>query len=308
MNADIVYQVSRDLEGYYDIVFDIIIPTLGRDNSLQQAVQSAILQLGDAGQIIVVNDGDIDVERIIKDQFSDYIHKSRLVITENSGPHGAARARNLGASISTATVLFFLDDDDVLLPGSVTRAMDAAEIGYEYGYSVKPVRRLAGLPGLDVQKLPVKQRFAATSAAFWIRRDLFNTIGQFCPNMTVGEDFDLCARLLCRRSRGWGSFEAGVARGRISEGKETQSLVKRTATVETVRCRHALMTRNIDNFSYWRSEKYYLVEQFVRRAVRSGMSKDCLSKIIQQMPSFIGVFGLFIWLSNFFAAPRDSRS
>jgi len=288
--------------------FDIIIPTCGRDASLSKAVESAIPQLNEHGRIIVVNDGELDVARILEQQFAEQVSDERLIVISNSGPHGASRARNAGVAFSNAELILFLDDDDTFAPQAVERILAAAKGDFKYGFAVSPKKAQTGQRGARIADLPVKYRFAATSAAFWIRRDVFNAIGQFDEELTVAEDFDLCARLRAKQIAGWASYEAGVKRGQIRDTDQTQSLVQRTAVKETIRCRHELMARNLDNFSYANAEKFYLIEQFARRAVRSGMSRYALKKIAKQFPNPIALFGLIVWVFNLLGAPRDAAA
>jgi glycosyltransferase involved in cell wall biosynthesis len=286
------------------ITFDIIIPTLGRDASLVLAVGSAVSALRPGGRIVVVNDGDVDVDGLSRREFQPLVQDGRLVVITNGGAHGASRARNLGADFSNANLLFFLDDDDVLAPGGLDDALTAAE-RYDYGFAIAPRGAQKDTDGAPVGIVRVRSRFAPTSAAFWIKREVFQRLGAFHPDLTVGEDFDFCARLLADRVPGWVSFRPGVIRGDFTDAMQTTSLVNRTDAAETVRCRRMLMLRNIGSFGYSDREKYYLVEQYVRRAVRSGLAMDALRHLLGLLPQPIAGYGLLIWVSNMLFGRRD---
>lgn len=289
------------------MTIDIIIPTMGRSLTLIRSVRSAVVSLLPSMRIIVINDGEVNVTKLLHDVFEKEINDGHIVILKNSGIHGASAARNFGAEASENELMFFLDDDDELIFGSLEQVLLASKQGYNYGFSVSASGIQKNIIGAKIEFLPVRKRFAATSSAFWINRQVFIDVGKFSCEMTVGEDFDLCARLLASRVPGWASFRPGVLRGNVTNDGELSSLVKRTTARETIRCRHILMQRNIDKFTIWDGERYYLIEQYVRRSVRSGLSSQCLRKLLRMFPSWIATFGLLVWLSNVTFGPKDKE-
>ncbi len=91
--------------------FSIIITCYNQAAFIREAVESALNQSFMEKQIIVVDDFSSDGSIQLLRQYNDAI---RLIALQRNV--GAARARNLGASIASGNFLVFLDGDDVLMP------------------------------------------------------------------------------------------------------------------------------------------------------------------------------------------------
>jgi len=89
--------------------FSIIITCYNQAAFIREAVESALNQSFMEKQIIVVDDFSSDGSIQLLRQYNDAI---RLIALQRNV--GAARARNLGASIASGNFLVFLDGDDVL--------------------------------------------------------------------------------------------------------------------------------------------------------------------------------------------------
>lgn len=118
------------------MTIDIIIPTMGRSLTLIRSVRSAVVSLLPSMRIIVINDGEVNVTKLLHDVFEKEINDGHIVILKNSGIHGASAARNFGAEASENELMFFLDDDDELIFGSLEQVLLASKQGYNYGFSV----------------------------------------------------------------------------------------------------------------------------------------------------------------------------
>jgi glycosyltransferase involved in cell wall biosynthesis len=97
----------------------IIIPCYNQGQFLAEAIQSAIDQDYEQKEIIVVNDGSTDNTKEVAESF---IHSITYIEQENKG---VSSARNAAIEIANGEYVAFLDSDDVLLPGSITK-----RIGY----------------------------------------------------------------------------------------------------------------------------------------------------------------------------------
>jgi glycosyltransferase involved in cell wall biosynthesis len=176
----------------------VVIPTIGRA-TLSRAVNSVIAQDFTDGDVeaIVVNDSGQPLE------LADWQHSGRVsVITTNRIERGAAR--NAGASLARGRYLWFLDDDDWLLPGALEQfwrlARVANEAAWLYG-NLQVVdeagKVLAELnPGLDGNCFAqIMGGVYVPIQASLIRSDMFFAVGGYDPSICGTEDLDLCRRI-----------------------------------------------------------------------------------------------------------------
>lgn len=97
----------------------IIIPTKDRGPVFDEALQSVIRAIeGLEAEVIIINDSKTSSPNILS-----VYHNVRLV---HNPKGGVASARNLGASLSQAEFLLFMDDDFIIPPDSIARALNIA--------------------------------------------------------------------------------------------------------------------------------------------------------------------------------------
>lgn len=106
----------------------VIIPTFSRPKNLENAIRSVIEQDYPDIEIIVVSDNGADSpfnhqnREIVERYKNQYQHVSIQLIEHNHNRNGSA-ARNTGFLASTGEFISFLDDDDVYLPGRLTKVI-----------------------------------------------------------------------------------------------------------------------------------------------------------------------------------------
>lgn len=274
---------------YDPICCSIVIPTHNRPDLLQRAVCSALKACPSDGEVIVVDDHSLSP----LDLSSFGIYDDRLRLLTNPGAGGAADARNYGCSMARGDIIFFLDDDDEILDDYCGRVLAVATSNREliWGFSSKFVvrdklgeffesRRLnTGL--VPCGKRP-KDRVAAASEGFWIRKAYFLFIGGFDACMRVDEDTDLCVRLL---SKGWMPwFEAlpgvRVYRDYLPMLAEGGQLTRSTNTSVVVQCYRRTCEKNLASFSSLSRESWYLCERYLRRLAREPDAVEVAVKFI----------------------------
>ena len=119
----------------------VIVPSYNAERTLERTLNSAIaaadfraaqglLEL----EIVVVDDCSTDDTQHIAAAFSARESRVRLIRSpENGGP---GRARNIGVSQSSGTLLFFLDADDVFYPNHIHICTEALLADDSIGYVV----------------------------------------------------------------------------------------------------------------------------------------------------------------------------
>lgn len=101
----------------------IIVPVKDGASTVRRTLDSAIGQVGESPEIIVVDDGSTDGTAQILSSYGDRIKVRRQ---RNSGP---SIARNAGAAMasSDSQYLLFLDADDILLPDMLSTMVDTLD-------------------------------------------------------------------------------------------------------------------------------------------------------------------------------------
>jgi len=196
----------------------IIIPTKNRPAGLKKAVASALAALPEDGEVLVIDD---DSTPRAQKTLEGVMEKSLRIIV-NPGPHGPSEARNFGVTHATGRTIFFLDDDDELLPHyckGVIKKRQTLPQNCVYGHCAPLHNKGDKVPeyhgrnqktGIYDEQSTLASRLAGLGMGFWIDRAVFQKIGGIDPNIHVNEDTELSIRLA---SAGLSSFydaEAGV--------------------------------------------------------------------------------------------------
>jgi glycosyltransferase involved in cell wall biosynthesis len=175
----------------------VIIPTYSRATSLKRAIESVLAQSLPDIEMIVVDDGSEDDTQDVVQSY----RTCRYLKTSHSGL--PAVARNIGARMTTATYLAFLDSDDEWRPSKLERQLLKISEG-PYGLVCSNASLNGVRPYLQPRRKPtgrvledlIEENFVITSSVV-VRRDLFDQVGGFCedPLLRGLEDYDLWLRL-----------------------------------------------------------------------------------------------------------------
>ncbi|MDZ4187158.1 MAG: glycosyltransferase [Hydrogenophaga sp.] len=259
----------------------IVIPTHNRDDLLVRAVRSALKSCPTVGEVLVVDDKSLIPAAQVLTGETD----PRLRVIVNTGQKGAASTRNLGVSSARGDVVFFLDDDDVILPGYCERilAPGGPVSQADWGFSSVLIRQQGQSSDTLLQRkrlcrgvAPVKARVrdsvAATSDGFWIRKVRFDQVGGFDPEQTIDEDTDLCVRLLGLGHRPWYEPEPGmlIYRGFAPARVGGAQLTTATPISKGLMCYRRTYDKNADRFGLYSVMRWFLVTRYLRRAVKAG--------------------------------------
>lgn len=97
----------------------VVIPAHNMQDWLGDAIESVLVQIPAAHEIIVVDDGSKDATAALAARYEDRVTLHR------QKNQGLAGARNAGTQIASGEVIYFLDADDLMLPGALA-AVQAA--------------------------------------------------------------------------------------------------------------------------------------------------------------------------------------
>jgi len=180
-----------------------IIPARNAAATLAQCLDALIAQISDDEEVIVVDDCSTDDTCEIAARFD-------LKLVKMPGHMGPSAARNRGAELTCAPLLFFLDADVVLAPGALARAektMMRPEVGAVIGsYDDDPAASSTISRFKNLAHHHFHQRSREEATTFWgacglVRRDLFLAAGGFDDERRTVEDIELGYRLVARGVR-----------------------------------------------------------------------------------------------------------
>ena len=179
----------------------IIIPTIGRD-TLARAVNSVFTQEFDqtAVEVIIVNDSG---RPLAPEGWQEAANAT--ILTTNRRERSFAR--NVGAAAARGQYLYFLDDDDWLLPGAMAAFWQLAQAEPEAAWLHGGIQVVAddgrilgetnsGVRGHCLAEI-MGGAWAPIQAAI-IRAADFFAVGGYSPFVRGTEDQDLCRRIAAR--------------------------------------------------------------------------------------------------------------
>lgn len=187
----------------------VIIPVYNVEQYLESCVQSVITQTYQDLQVILVDDGSIDLSGALCDQLAKQDTRIQVIHKLNGG---LSDARNAGLKVATGDYVAFLDSDDIyLLHDGIEQMMhlvaeDKPDLLLFQCVDVYPVRQsvrraydsdyLANHTGTEVFHQLVRTQSFNMSACFQlIRRELLEKHQLYFEKGLLSEDVDWSLRL-----------------------------------------------------------------------------------------------------------------
>ena len=183
----------------------VIVPAYGHADYIVASVESVLTQPTPPREVIVVDDSSPDdtAERL-----APLVRANRIRYHRQPNA-GMAAARNVGAGLATSEYLYFLDDDDFMLPNALPWLVDELErhprAAMAFGDMVvfsddQPLVVPAEWgDAQDVDPVPfmIFNQLGSPGQVL-IRRSAFHTVGGFDGSIWGTDDWDLWLRLLAR--------------------------------------------------------------------------------------------------------------
>ena len=141
----------------------IIIPTYNGDRFVAETLESVLNQTYRDYEIVVVDDGSSDTTLQILAQYGDRVR----IVTQ--AHQGVAIARNRGLELAQGELIFFLDQDDLLLPDKLELQVPCFDRFPEVGI-VHSGWRLVDAQGNKLSDSEPWRDLPVLNAAGWIRR------------------------------------------------------------------------------------------------------------------------------------------
>lgn len=112
----------------------IIIPTYKRNENLEKAIDSVLMQTYDNIEIIVVDDNDPKTTYREKNEIlmDNYKNNNKVIYIKHEKNKNGAAARNTGIKQAKGSYIGFLDDDDEFIPNKIEEQVNFLEKHIEY--------------------------------------------------------------------------------------------------------------------------------------------------------------------------------
>jgi glycosyltransferase involved in cell wall biosynthesis len=179
----------------------VVIPAYNAMTFLPETLDSVLQQTFTDFEVSIVNDGSTD--RIVAWFMTVKDDRVRLISQANQG---LSAARNTGIDEARGEYIAFLDADDLWAPTKLeqqVRCLDrdpAVGLVYTWTRLVDETGKPTGVKydseveGNVWQQILVGDIVGSGSSAM-VRRDCFDRVGGFDPNLPAAEDFDLWTRI-----------------------------------------------------------------------------------------------------------------
>lgn len=105
-----------------DEIISVIITVFNRKSFLDKCIRSVLFQEGVSIELILVDDESTDGSSKICQSYESKYDNVKLIRQKNSG---LSKSRNVGLDNAAGDYIVFLDDDDIMTPGSLRTMLDA---------------------------------------------------------------------------------------------------------------------------------------------------------------------------------------
>jgi len=165
----------------------VIIPTKNSARTLDKCLKSIQDQTYPNIEIILVDNNSIDNTKEIAKKYTNKVY--------NKGPERSAQT-NYGVKKSSGEYVYKIDSDFILDPEVVSQCVQKANEGYDAVV-------VHNSPDINVSWIAKVRKFEVDmykydithSSARFVKKEVYNNISGFNPNITAGEDYDFQNKL-----------------------------------------------------------------------------------------------------------------
>jgi GT2 family glycosyltransferase len=180
----------------------VIVPTYNAERTILETIKSVQQQTFSDFEIIVINDGSIDLTLELLQKIAD--QRLKIFSYDNGG---VAIARNRGISHAGGEFIAFLDADDLWTPDKLELQLRAlqqhpeAGVAYSWTYYFTDGQKDSISPGKqfffegNVYGKLLIENFLANGSNPLIRKEVLESVGEFDPTFPHCADWDFYLRL-----------------------------------------------------------------------------------------------------------------
>ncbi|MCC6346200.1 MAG: glycosyltransferase, partial [Nitrospirales bacterium] len=269
--------VEMNLKKGHAPAVSVIIPTCNRPAALREALASVLAQTYRSFEIIVVNDGGVDISEIVRSCNGE----GKIVSLRHEERRGCSAARNTALRAAQGRYIAYLDDDDIYYPDHLETAVaflvntdcsvvytDSLYATREWVHDRYVTTRTEVLfsRDFDREKLLVANYIPTINIVH--NRDVFRDAGMFDESLITHEDWDLWIRM--SRHYDFHHIKAITAEVRVRSDR-TNTTTNRKAFLDTLRLlyrRYAPLVQDLQSFEERKKTEANLV-----REVEADMSR-----------------------------------
>jgi GT2 family glycosyltransferase len=229
--------------------YSIVILTKDRPRLLLRAVCSALRNLADDSEVLVVDDHS---EISASDSLSGIDDFRLRIVSLPQNKTGVAAARNVGFTHARGEVIFFLDDDDELIAEYCSTVMTEATRHCDYGFSGylqmakdgKSIPRIRLDHGPIPVSAPLKKKICGFGMGFWIKNSVAQQVGPVSTDLTINEDTDYLCRLITSGIPAWYNASPSIiVHTGHEETSDVANMTETTTPMERARCMRIVCDR-----------------------------------------------------------------
>lgn len=261
--------------------FSIVITTKDRPTLLRRAVRSALANLGEMGELIVVDDHSVLPALT---SLAGYEVTQLAVVPLPVGQSGISAARNAGLAAARGDIIFFLDDDDILAEGYCDHVLSRAVERCDYGFSAyhqvgsqSDTRvRVRFKEGPIANDAPLRKRVCGFGMGFWIKRSAAAEAGPVCTDLSINEDTDYVCRLITLGKTAWYTATPSVTVFSAHQSEiDSPNTTRSTSADERARCMRIVCERFPNLIEL-------LGASYVRHCAKTGATREAREFIQRQ--------------------------
>jgi glycosyltransferase involved in cell wall biosynthesis len=189
-------------------LISVVLPVFNGASTIALTLESLLHQTVPGLEIFVIDDGSTDSTRAIANRFQGS-QRGHHIHVESFPNSGVSVSRNRGLARAKGKYVAFIDADDLWVPRKLERQLAALQsdqaAGLAYSFTAwidetgKPVpgglaRPLYG----DVYQELLLQDFIGSGSNPLVKRECFDDVGGFDPDLHPAEDWDMWLRLAVR--------------------------------------------------------------------------------------------------------------
>ena len=181
----------------------VIIPTFNRPAMLRESVESVLRQTYKHWEVVVINDGGVDVTALL----ASFHAEDRVRSVSHQTNQGLAGARNSGLLAARGAFVAYLDDDDIFYPEHLATLVQAlgskGAVAYTDAYRAHQIRQgeryvvsQRDVPysfDFDCDRILVENFIPVLCVMH--ARECVDQVGLFDPSLKRLEDWDLWIRM-----------------------------------------------------------------------------------------------------------------
>lgn len=249
----------------------VIIPVYNGFPFLSKAVDSALKQK-EVGEIVLVDDGSIDSSFTLCRNYASKYSFIKTIQHEDKKNHGVGATRTLGVKNATLPFITFLDADDYYVVNrfiktrksfegnpkadgvyeAIQRVVPSNLVKKKYQVIQKTLSIITFKP--DTKSSDMFESFFLGEKGWFsldgltIRKEVFDKVGYFDPNLRQAEDTDFILRVL---------EQCSLVPGEIKDPVVMSVIHGRNRTL--------MLNERFDN-------RHYLFEKWLKKMIQSGWS------------------------------------